>query len=107
MLKARRKNRVLRIPDEKMQEYKALGYTIMDESGRVLCEPENKDREIDTLKAKAQADAEKIAGLEHQIEELNAQIESMKVKAATAAKEGTAAKESGKDQKDKTGKSEQ
>lgn len=104
MLKARRKNRVLRIPDEKMQEYKALGYTIMDKSGRVLCEPENKDREIDTLKAKAQADAEKIAGLEHQIEELNAQIETLKAK---ATKEDAAAKASGKDQKEKPGKAEQ
>ena len=104
MLKARRKNRVLRIPDEKMQEYKALGYTITDESGRVLCEPVNKDREIETLKAKTKADAEKIAGMEHQIEELNAQIEKLKSK---AAKEDAAAKESGKDHKDKSGKPEQ
>ena len=30
MLKAAKKNRVLRIPDEKAAEYKKLGYTITD-----------------------------------------------------------------------------
>ena len=36
MLKARKGNRVVRIPDEKANEYKALGYSLFDEKGHPL-----------------------------------------------------------------------
>lgn len=45
MLKARKRNRVLRIPDEKIEEYKKMGYTITDEEGNTVFEPQDdKDR---------------------------------------------------------------
>lgn len=41
MYKVEKKNRVLRIPDEKFDEYKKMGYIIRDENDNVLFEPEN------------------------------------------------------------------
>ena len=41
MLKARKRNRVLRIPDEKVEEYKKMGYTITDEEGNTVFEPQD------------------------------------------------------------------
>lgn len=38
MLKARKGNRVIKIPDEKKKEYIALGYTITDMKGKVIHE---------------------------------------------------------------------
>lgn len=32
-------NRVLTVPDEKLEEYQGMGYTIMDMSGNVISEP--------------------------------------------------------------------
>ena len=59
MYKARRRNRVLRIPDEKIEEYKKMGYTITDEDGNTVFEPQDDkakivelEREIGLLKAK-------------------------------------------------------
>lgn len=49
MLKAKRKNRVVRIPDEKADEYKTLGYTITTMDDRVLSEPEDKGKKIAAL----------------------------------------------------------
>ena len=39
MYKVEKKNRVLRIPDEKFDEYKKMGYIIRDEHDNVLFEP--------------------------------------------------------------------
>ena len=50
MLKARKKNRVVRIPDEKAGEYKALGYSIYDMNGNTIYAPEDKDATIATLR---------------------------------------------------------
>ena len=66
MYKAEKKNRILRIPDEKFDEYKKMGYTIRDENDNVLFEPENVkatadkkitelQKENDKLKAAAKA----------------------------------------------------
>ena len=41
MYKVEKKNRVLRIPDEKFDEYKKMGYIIRDENDNGLIEPEN------------------------------------------------------------------
>ena len=62
MYKVEKKNRVLRIPDEKFDEYKKMGYIIRDENDNVLFEPENikataekHKKENDKLKAAVQA----------------------------------------------------
>ena len=41
MYKARKKNRVLQIANEKVDEYKQMGYTILDESDKIIWEPED------------------------------------------------------------------
>lgn len=51
MLKAAKKNRVLRIPDEKTAEYKKLGYTITDMAGKVIYEPEDTAKKASVLAA--------------------------------------------------------
>lgn len=50
MLKARKKNRIVRIPEEKADEYKKLGYTLTDEYGNIVFQPEDKDATISALK---------------------------------------------------------
>ena len=64
MYKVEKKNRVLRIPDEKFDEYKKMGYIIRDENDNVLFEPENikataekLKKENEELKAAIQAQA--------------------------------------------------
>ena len=44
MLKARKANRVIRIPDEKKDAYAALGYKITDMNDKVVAEPHNAER---------------------------------------------------------------
>ena len=51
MLKARKANRVIRIPDEKKDAYIALGYKITDMNDKVVAEPHNAEKEAETLKA--------------------------------------------------------
>ena len=51
MLKAAKKNRVLRIPDEKAAESKKLGYTITDMAGKVIYEPEDTAKKASVLAA--------------------------------------------------------
>lgn len=51
MLKATKRNRVLRIPDEKAAEYKKLGYTITDMTGNVIYEPEDTAKKASDLAA--------------------------------------------------------
>ena len=86
MLKARKGNRVLRIPDEKKSAYIALGYTITDLEGNMIhehVEPTEKlaelDKENEDLKAKldeaakyAESADKKIAELEKENEDLKA-----------------------------------
>ena len=50
MYKVEKKNRVLRIPDEKFDEYKKMGYIIRDENDNVLFEPENIKATAEKLK---------------------------------------------------------
>ena len=42
VFKARKNNRVLRIPESRIKEYSELGYTIKDGEGNIIFEPENK-----------------------------------------------------------------
>lgn len=64
MLKARKKNRIVRIPEEKADEYKKLGYTLTDEDGNVVYQPEDKDATIFTLKLENSRFKQKIAEYE-------------------------------------------
>lgn len=45
MYKARKKNRVLQIADEKVDEYKQMGYTILDEADKTIWAPEDPKRQ--------------------------------------------------------------
>lgn len=107
MLKAKSKNRVVRIPDEKAAEYKKLGYTLTDMNGNVIFEPENPEKEVTALKAEnatlkervseleakmaeaeqyAQADDEKIEALEAENADLKAKLSELEAKKTTAKK---------------------
>jgi len=68
MLKARKGNRVVRIPDEKANEYKALGYSLFDEKGHVIY-----------LQVK---DSERIKGLENEVDVLRRKIAVLKAENA-------------------------
>ena len=50
MLKAIQKNRVFRIPDDRLEEYKKLGYEIRTMDNKVVFKPENKDETIAALR---------------------------------------------------------
>ena len=113
MYKVEKKNRVLRIPDEKFDEYKKMGYIIRDENDNVLFEPENikataekLKKENDELKAKLEEatlyaeDADKkITKLQKENDELKAAIQAqatMGAVAPTETEKKTAAKGSKK-----------
>lgn len=64
MLKARKKNRVVRIPDTAAADYKSLGYTLTDENGKVVYEPEDKDATIASLRKENAVLKQKIAEYE-------------------------------------------
>ena len=98
MYKIEKKNRVLRIPDEKFDEYKKMGYIIRDENDNVLFEPENikataekLKKENDELKAKLEEatlyaeDADKkITKLQKENDELKAAIQAQATMGAVA-----------------------
>lgn len=71
MLKAHKKNRSVRIPDEKAEEYKKLGYRITTMDGKTLYAPVDKDKEIADLKAEN-------ARLHQRITELNLELEQLR-----------------------------
>lgn len=71
MLKARKKNRVVRIPDEKADEYKKLGYTITDENGETVFQPEDKDEIISTLRKENQQLKQQVTELELLLKQAN------------------------------------
>ena len=50
MLKAIKKNRVVQIHDERLDDYKKLGYTITTMDDVVIYKPENKDETIAALR---------------------------------------------------------
>ncbi len=98
MYKVEKKNRVLRIPDEKFDEYKKMGYIIRDENDNILFEPENikataekLKKENDELKAKLEEatlyaeDADKkITKLQKENDELKAAIQARATMGAVA-----------------------
>ena len=94
MLKAAKKNRVLRIPDEKAAEYKKLGYTITDMTGKVIYEPEDTAKKASALAAEnenlqerlheaaeyAENGDKKIAALEAENAELKNRVSELEMK---------------------------
>lgn len=114
MYKVEKKNRVLRIPDEKFDEYKKMGYIIRDENDNILFEPENikataekLKKENDELKTKlkeatlyAEDADKKIADLQKENEELKAAIQAQ----ATMGSAAPVSEDSGKKKTTKTPK---
>ena len=105
MLKARKANRVIRIPDEKKDAYAALGYKITDMNDKVVAEPHNAEKEAETLKtqvtdleAKLKEAAEYAENADKKIEAMEA--ENAKLKEPTAktkeTKQATGGSEAGK-----------
>ena len=93
VFKARKNNRVLRIPESRIKEYSELGYTIKDGEGNIIFEPENKAKKIADLEAenadlKAKLDeAEKYAeGADKKISDLEAENADLKAKLKEAEK---------------------
>ena len=105
MLKARKANRVIRIPDEKKDAYIALGYKITDMNDKVVAEPHNAEKEAETLKAQvtdletklkeateyAENADKKIEAMEAENAKLKEQVTDLeaKLKEATAKTKGT------------------
>lgn len=71
MLKARKANRVIRIPDEKKDAYAALGYKITDMNDKVVAEPHNAEKEAETLKTQ-------VTDLEAKLKEATAKTKETK-----------------------------
>ena len=83
MYKARKKNRVLQIADEKVDEYKQMGYTILDEADKTIWAPEDPKRQVAELKEKlekatmyAEDANKKIAELQKENEDLKAALQA-------------------------------
>lgn len=87
MLKARKANRVIRIPDEKKDAYIALGYKITDMNDKVVAEPHNAEKEAEALKAQ-------VTDLEAKLKEATAKTEE--TKQATGSSEAGKQADSGK-----------
>ena len=85
MLKAKKGNRVVRIPDEKKKEYQVLGYTISDMSGKVLYEPTDPKKEIESLKAQLDDMEKEKAELEEKLKEAPKVTKTAGTKKAEAA----------------------
>lgn len=87
MYKARKKNRVLQIADEKVDEYKQMGYTILDEADKTIWAPEDPKRQVAELKEKleeaivhAEKADKKIDELQKENAELKAKISELETK---------------------------
>ena len=87
MLKARKANRVIRIPDEKKDAYATLGYKITDMNDKVVAEPHNAEKEAETLKTQ-------VTDLEAKLKEATAKTKE--TKQATGGSEAGKQADSGK-----------
>ena len=86
MLKARKANRVIRIPDEKKDAYIALGYKITDMNDKVVAEPHNAEKEAEALKTQ-------VTDLEAKLKEAAEYAEDANKKRATTEAENEQEKE--------------
>lgn len=76
MLKAKKDNKVVRIPDEKINEYKKLGYSIYDMEGNLVFEYVNPSEKLKKLEAENAELKNKISDLEGKLEEATAYAEN-------------------------------
>lgn len=74
MYKGRKENRVIRFSDEKLKEYKKLGYEIRDMDGNIIYKPEN-PAEIKAENEALKAENEK---LKAENEALKAELDVLK-----------------------------
>lgn len=82
MLKAKKANRIVRIPDEKKADYIALGYRITDMDGKVVYDPINNTEDVKELKERlAEQDAE-IAKLQDELKTLNEALKAKNLESA-------------------------
>lgn len=77
MLKARKANRVVKIPDEKKNAYIALGYTITDMDGNLVHEPSSPGRKAEELKLKVAALESKLNEASEYAEKADGKIEEL------------------------------
>lgn len=92
MLIAKRKNRVLRIPDEKAEEYIKLGYTIKTPEGDLVHEHLTVEQKLARAEKENAALKEEKENLEKLVTVLSKELEDMKVQLDTQKQE---AKEDG------------
>ena len=81
-LKARKANRVIRIPDEKKDAYAALGYKITDMNDKVVAEPHNAEKEAETLKTQVTDLETKLKEAAEYAENADKKIEAMEAENA-------------------------
>nr|DAM26088.1 MAG TPA: Protein of unknown function (DUF724) [Caudoviricetes sp.] len=86
MLKARKANRVVKIPDDKKDAYLALGYTISDMNDKPIAKPHNAEKEAAELK-------EKVSSLEAKLKEAVEYAEHADVKIDALEEENARLKE--------------
>ena len=82
ILKARKANRVIRIPDEKKDAYAALGYKITDMNDKVVAEPHNAEKEAETLKTQVTDLEAKLKEAAEYAENADKKIETMEAENA-------------------------
>ena len=82
MLKARKANRVIRIPDKKKDAYAALGYKITDMNDKVVAEPHNAEKEAETLKTQVTDLETKLKEAAEYAENADKKIEAMEAENA-------------------------
>lgn len=93
MIKARKGNRVVRIPDEKANDYKALGYSLYNEKNEVIYLHVNDADKIASLEAEVKRLTAALAAATDKIEELtrgnaeaNPEAQEASLKASGAGK---------------------
>ena len=108
MLKAKKGNRVVRIPDTRKNDYIAMGYTITTMEGKTVHEPvkatalqaevEKLTGQLKEAKEKATATAEQMEALQKENADLKAQVEKLtgQLKEATAKQAAQKAPDAGK-----------
>lgn len=87
MLKARKANRVLKIPDEKKKTYIALGYTITDMDGNMIHEHVEPSEKLEQAEKEIQDLKEKLEEASKYAENADKKIEDLEKKNAEAEKE--------------------
>ena len=92
MYKARKKNRVLQIADEKVDEYKQMGYTILDEADKTIWAPEDPKRQVAELKEKLEEATLYAENADKKIDELQKENAELKEKISELETKKTASR---------------